>query len=403
MSHSYDVIVVGAGPAGATAAKLLADAGYHTALVEKARFPRHKTCASWINRLVFERFPYLRGHQAELVDSPFAGIAFLDQDLSRAALWRERRPSGYLSLRSKFDNGLKDIAVAAGAEFHEGCAVEAFEMHDSQVRVRLADGQEFAGKVLVGADGANSRMAALAGMRRGWGEDESVLCANEDIPCDPKRIASFYSEMPPLLVALQFQGLTGYGWVFPKRDHICVGIGGRLRPGERIQELYRRFFEAAQARSYVPAELKSEKVYYAVDPAGGVNKRHPLVRGRLVLVGDAGGFVSGTTGEGIYPGMESARLAAELIAQGFRAGRVEEELRRFETLWRTRLGGYIRDLPGGEQRRQTVDRVGLIFRSRLVCGVAARVFLYGEPAAPGTLLRALLGGRVERSFRPGRG
>ncbi len=113
MSHSYDVIVVGAGPAGSTAAKLLADAGYHTALVEKARFPRHKTCASWINRLVFERFPYLRGHQAELVDSPFAGIAFLDQDLSRAALWRERRPSGYLSLRSKFDNGLKDIAVAA--------------------------------------------------------------------------------------------------------------------------------------------------------------------------------------------------------------------------------------------------------------------------------------------------
>ena len=97
MSFRYDVIVVGAGPAGSTAAKLLADAGYHTVLLDKTTFPRHKTCASWINRLVFERFPYLRGHQAELVDSPFAGIALLDQELSRAALWRERRPSGYLS------------------------------------------------------------------------------------------------------------------------------------------------------------------------------------------------------------------------------------------------------------------------------------------------------------------
>lgn len=389
MAQSYDILVVGAGPAGSTAAKLLADAGYHTLLVDKARFPRHKTCASWINRLAFERFPYLRGHEAELVDSTFYGVTFFDETLARRAPWTERRPSGYLSLRSKFDNGLKDIAVAAGAEFKEGSGVAACAPAGDRVTLRLENGEEYTGRAVVGADGAQSRIAALTGLRQGWGENESVLCANEDLPYPAADIARRYSARPPLLVALRYDGLTGYGWVFPKREHICVGIGGRLRPGERIQDLYRKFFRAAQESGLLPGELEPQKPYYALDPAGAVNKGKPLVRSRTVLVGDAGGFVSGSTGEGIYPAMESARLAVELIARGLGSGKLEEELQRFETLWRERLGSYLRDLPGGERRRETVDRVGLIFRSRLVCGVAARAFLYGESPTLGTLARSL--------------
>lgn len=389
MAHVYDILVVGAGPAGATVAKLAADAGHHTLLVDKARFPRHKTCATWINRLVFERFPYLEPHRDGLVDSAFHGITFLNENLARRATWQEHRPSGYLSLRSRFDNGLKNIAVAAGAEFREGSGVAALETNNGRVTVRLENGEELSARALVGADGANSRVAVLTGMRTGWSESESVLCANEDLPYPAEGIVRRYSRPWPLLVALRFDALTGYGWIFPKREHICVGIGGRLRPGERIQELYRKFFQAAQESDLLPPELAPAKPYYAIDPAGAVNKGKPLVRERIVLIGDAGGFVSGSTGEGIYPAMESARLAIELIDRGLRSGKLVEELARFNTLWRSRLGSHVRDLPGGEQRKQTVDRIGLIFRSRLVCGVAARAFLYGEPTTLGTLARSL--------------
>lgn len=393
MSRRYDFVIIGAGPAGSTAAKLAADAGYHTLLVDKARFPRHKTCASWINRLVFERFPYLEPQREKLVDSPFWGAAFLDPKLEREARWAERRPSGYLSLRSKFDNGLKDIAVASGAEFREGVGIAALRGDDDRVQVRLDDGDEVESRVLLGADGASSRVAVLAGLRQGWGENEYVLCANEDVPCPVEGIAKRYGERPPLFLALQYDGLTGYGWVFPKREHISVGIGGRLRPGESIRALYQRFFAAAQQCGYLPESLTSEKVYYAPDPAGAINKGRPMVRGRVVLIGDAAGFVSGSTGEGIYPAMESARLAVELADRGLRAGDVVAHLEQFQTAWRGRLGSYLRDLPGADRRRQTVDRIGWIFRSRLVCAVAARVFLYGEPISLGTLARALGSGR----------
>ena len=389
MQSHYDVLIIGAGPAGSTAAKRLADAGYRTLLVDKARFPRHKTCASWINRLAFERFSWLEAHRDKLVDSPFFGIRFFDGNLGRRADWTERQPSGYLSLRSKFDNALKDIAVRAGAEFREGSGLAALEIREDGVTIRLDTGEEFSGRALIGADGAHSRVAHLAGLRTGWSKNEYVLCANEDLPYPAAEIARHYSARPPLLVALRFDGLTGYGWIFPKREHICTGIGGRLSEGERIQDLYTKFFRTAQERDLLPADVSPKDVYYDLDPAGAVNKGGPLVRGLVVLVGDAGGFVSGTTGEGIYPAMESARLAAELIDLGLRRGKLDDELKRFETLWRERLGGFIRDLPGGEKRQQAVDRIGLIFRSRLVCGVAARVFLYGEPAGLGTLFRSL--------------
>src|SRR5690349_3115375 len=109
---NVDVLIVGAGPSGSTAATAIADQGHSVALIDKAIFPRHKTCASWINALAFSRFPYLEAERGNLVDCPFFGIRFYDEALARQGTYNERRPSGYLTLRSKFDHGLAKVAVA---------------------------------------------------------------------------------------------------------------------------------------------------------------------------------------------------------------------------------------------------------------------------------------------------
>jgi geranylgeranyl reductase family protein len=393
---SYDAIIIGAGPAGSTAARLLAQRGLKTVLIDKSRFPRHKTCASWINRLVFERFPYLQKYLGRLVDTPFYGVTFLNETLERQASFHEKRPSGYLTLRSKFDDGLKEIAVSAGCEFVEGVGLvslnaDASRRSESQgvTSVRLEDNRCLTTRVLVGADGAHSKVAHLAGFRRAWRKDQYVMCANEDIPYDPLLIERRYSKTFPLFVALRYGGIEGYGWLFPKCSHICVGIGGRLKDDREIRPLYQSFIDDLRRRGLIPSDLQSRKPDYAVDPAGAVTRAETVVKGKVLLIGDAAGFVSGSTGEGIYPAMVSAECAADVITKALTTTNPEDCLSVYNQRWKEVLGGYLRYLPGGMQRDATMKKLGYVFKSGLVCRVAARSFLYGEGTGWRDVLRNL--------------
>jgi geranylgeranyl reductase family protein len=388
MHREADIIVVGAGPAGSTAAKLLADRGYSVLLVDRANFPRHKTCASWINRLAFERFAYLQPHLDELIEAPFYGITFFDSKIQRSGTYLERKPCGYLSLRTKFDDGLRKIAMHAGVEFLGGCGVENVREEHDGVVVLLADGRGLRARVLVGADGASSRVAAAARIHKGWGKRDYVLCANSDIPCSSDLIRSTYGDRFPFYVYLEYQGLQGYGWVFPKRRHICVGIGALLENGRQIRSLYSGFFQELKKRGHLPESLEETGTYYDLDPVGAVHRLPTLTRGRVILIGDAAGFVSGSTGEGIYPGMVSAEVAAEIIHEALRKSSVESGLARFNEAWRGELGDYVKRLPGGEKESKTRGRIDLIFRSPLVSRMAGRIFLYGERPSLGTCARS---------------
>jgi geranylgeranyl reductase family protein len=383
-----EVIVVGAGPAGSTAAKLLADRGYSTLLVDRSNFPRHKTCASWINRLAFERFAYLQNSLPDLIENPFYGVAFYDRAIEREALYAESRPSGYLSLRSKFDDGLRRIAMAAGARFLGGSAVADLVEERDCVRVRLEDGGQISSRVLVGADGASSRVAVKAGLRRGWSQGDYVLCANTDVPFPPERISAFYGERFPFKVFLEFGGIQGYGWVFPKRRHICIGIGALLQDGRSIRPLFREFGRDLRAKNQLPEDLPEEKIYFDLDPVGGVYRVPALVRGRVMLIGDAAGFVSGSTGEGIYPAMVSAEIAVDVIHQALKGSSPAAVLETYDARSRRELGDYVKRLPGGDREGQTRRRIEMIFKFPLVPRIAGRAFLYGEKPSVATLLRS---------------
>ena len=386
-TSTVDVLIVGAGPSGSTAATALANLGHSVAIIDKSIFPRHKTCASWINALAISRFPYLRAELPNLVDCPFHGIRFYDETVSRHGTYKERKPSGYLTLRSKFDHGLANVAAAAGAQLHQGVRAVRIEEDKSGAQAWLSDGSVVRARFLLGADGSNSQIARWSGLRSSWRHDEYVLCANEDIPYSASAIERFYGAKFPLFVSLRFNQLDGYGWVFPKRDYICVGIGGRVPPGADIRAIMRTFVERAREAKLIPSDLRISDPDYALDPAGAVHKMKTLTKGRTILIGDAAGFVSGSTGEGIYPGMVSGAIAADVVHEAL--GKGSPDVSIFNSRWRVELGSYLRALPGGEQKKSTVSRMDLLFKSRLISAIGGRIFLYGEPLSFRTLLKAL--------------
>jgi geranylgeranyl reductase family protein len=387
MAAVVDVLVVGAGPTGSTAATTIGQLGHSVAIIDKAAFPRHKTCASWINALAFCRFPYLQRELDNLVDCPFYGIRFYDQSIARHGTYNERKPSGYLTLRSKFDYGLVKVAAAAGATLYQGVRAVRIDEDKTGVHAKLSDGRTLRARFLLGADGSNSQIARWSGLRKSWRHDQYVLCANEDVPYSAQGIERFYGKRFPLFVSLRFNGMDGYGWVFPKRNYICVGIGGRVGRDADIRAIVRTFVEKAREAKLIPSDLTISDPNYALDPAGAVHKMPTLTKNRTILIGDAGGFVSGSTGEGIYPGMVSGAIAADVVHDALTIG--SSDVSAFNQRWREELGSYLRSLPGGEQKSSTVSRIDLIFRSKLVTAVAGRIFLYGEPLSFRTFLKSL--------------
>ncbi|ATX82730.1 geranylgeranyl reductase family [Mariprofundus ferrinatatus] len=296
----YDVAVVGTGPAGATAARELALQGISVALIEKDRLPRHKVCGggiTWRARtlLDFEIEPVVRSEcHTALMSLAKSGATFKST---------HERPIVSMVMRADFDRLLVEKATCAGAELIEGCRVDGAEFHDDEVLLQTSLGPVRAGFVIA-ADGATSTMARLAG----WERLEQLIPALElELPVatsEYKRFedcARFDFDMPA----------NGYGWVFPKGDHLGVGIGG-FGPGERKTDLKK------ELRSYLD-KLKlslpqDQQMHGYVIPL--MPRKSGFVRRRVFLVGDAAGLADPMSAEGIWAAILSGRMAAEALVKG---------------------------------------------------------------------------------------
>src|SRR4029453_9204412 len=176
-------------------------------------------------------------------------------------------------------------ATEVGAEFRDGVKV-AFDNGDV-----LVDGERIAARVLVGADGANGATARAFGLAVGHGYG-GALEGN----------AAYASRYRGKLVLELGVVPGGYGWVFPKGDHVNVGVGGWESEGPRLRE----HLERACAGYGLPAERLEALRGYRL-PMRGL--RDPVSRGRAILVGDAAGLVDPLSGDGVYEGFVGARLA----------------------------------------------------------------------------------------------
>jgi geranylgeranyl reductase family protein len=338
VKESTDVIVVGGGPAGSVAALTLARRGIATLLLDKKRFPRDKPCGGGIRYGLYRRFP-------ELADAVRSRVAV--HEIRRV---RMESPAGYeviasgdtpfyLTLRrTEFDAALLDLAQASGARVVQGTRVSEIDRVADGLVVRCVDGRAFSAPLVIGADGVNSVVARAAGLTPGFADAALAIDTMEETPLS--ELAT--PEPDTMYVAYGYKGWPGYGYVFPKRDCVDAGVGFLLpffknALGGRVHALHARFLDEAAARGVVrgrsnPANFKAYRL-----PLGG-----PLARtyaDRILVCGDAGGFVNAYTGEGIYHAMVTGRHAGEVAADAVaRRECSAARLADYEARWREEIG-----------------------------------------------------------------
>ena len=328
-----DVIVVGAGPAGATAARTLALGGAKVRLLDRCRFPRHKACGGAISMRALGRFPHLRAVLPR-ISTRLISRLHLEAPAGGKITLESPEPAALMIRRIEFDHVLVQLAQDAGAELIEGVEISQASSTRDEVQLSTRDGRIVRAPIVVAADGVNSVVARRLGFNRGWPVSSLALDMMEETPVDALRC----SDPDALWVSYGHSGAQGYAYVFPKLDHVNVGIGYLLSfyraqvrhsPGELQQQLVSTLCR----RGVLVGRSQSARCTGALIPVGGPLKE--TARGRVLLAGDAGGFVNGCYAEGIYYAMVSGDLAAKAILAG-RPG-------RYPRAWQREIGAELRD------------------------------------------------------------
>jgi geranylgeranyl reductase family protein len=284
--EEFDVLVIGAGPAGSTTAYRMAGRGARVLLVDKERFPRDKPCGGGISARAMSELPIdphpVVEHIADRMELSYRG--------RRAYTRGGHHTLAYLTQRRRLDHFLLEQALNAGAELRDGVSVTDISEHGA-----LVDGRRVACNVLIGADGANgptARSLGLAGNRI-YGV---ALEGNLHTPVDPARWRG--------RVVIELGTIPGgYCWIFPKGDHINIGVGGWQSVGPTL----RKHLQAlCTHRGFDHSKLTGLRGYRLPARTPGA----PLARGGALLVGDAAGLVDPLWGDGLYAAFLSSRLAS---------------------------------------------------------------------------------------------
>ncbi|SFR37961.1 geranylgeranyl reductase family protein [Litoreibacter janthinus] len=302
----FDLIIVGSGPAGSAAAVTAAKAGLSVALIDKAAFPRDKLCGGLFTGRSEKAMRAIFGR--EVNDELFVTsnhMRFLAKGRVLADI--PNAPPVHLTMRRDFDAMLHAEALKAGAVPYLGTPIT--ELGNNTLLLR--DGSKLGFKAMIGADGVNSFVA-----RSLFGR-----------PFDPETIGFGLEIETPLTasrdsaVEVDFDAASwGYGWAFPKRKTVTVGVGGINSRNVDMK---------ANMAAYVSQTGSDPSLRYKGQylPFGDY-KKHPG-REHILLAGDAAGLVDPITGEGIALAMESGHHAACAVIEALAADQPQTALPRY--------------------------------------------------------------------------
>jgi geranylgeranyl reductase family protein len=350
-----DVIVVGAGPGGSSAAYHLARAGLDVLVLEKSTFPREKVCGDGLTPRAVKQLAGL-GIPLKPEDGwfPNKGLRIIGGGVRIELEWPELTSyPGYGLVRSRLglDETVARAAQRAGARLHEGVNVTGPVLDDSgrlagvtARRTGDADGSEhtYRARLVVAADGNSSRLSLAMGLRKR--DDRPLGVAIRTYYRSPRHDDDYLETWLDLWDGDAL--LPGYGWIFGVGDGTSnVGLG-LLNTSSSFQQvdyraMLRRWLANLPAEWGYTEENRTTPIRGAALPMG-FNRTPHYTRG-LVLVGDAGGMVNPFNGEGIAYAMESGEIAARVIAKALarpsRAG-ADLVLQSYPRALKDAYGGY---------------------------------------------------------------
>ncbi len=375
----WDAIVVGAGPAGCAAAYDLAAAGRQVLLLDKASFPRPKACAG---ALTMKAVRALRYAITPVVRKSVAKAVLEGRSVPEASISVScSKPFCVMTIRAELDAYCLEQTCARGAVFRQITAITAITRQQDSVLLQLSgEVDPLAARLLIGADGVHSRVRALSGEGAAWFRRGFAVEANVPFHATQREFPLTFDFAPMM---------AGYGWLFPRNDHVNVGLyttgdtaevsADRLAPSNVCPaESKASTVDRSALTRYILARCGTAEHHRITGQFLGLGAaRYTPSATQVLLAGDAAGFVDPLTGEGIHgaivSGQAAAAAALESLAKGGDAG----------AIYRDRLRSQRADLAVSER---------------------AAAFFYGQPERGFRLMRLPFAGRaVLHAYSEGKG
>jgi len=294
MKYDADVIVAGAGPAGTSAARVLAQQGADVLILEKAGFPRYKVCGGGLTRKIVEEIPF---DLTPVTEREIFSVRFSCQFKEQ---FTRTSPDAliFCTMRENLDRYFLDQAVMAGARVRHNEHVVELSWETEGVTIKTRTGMFYA-RTLIGADGASSVVALQSGLQQ---KLMPGMAWEAEMDAESGALEQFGQTV--FLDWGTFPG--GYGWIFPKRNHFSVGVGGPATLSGFLKTYNERFIASSGIRFTGTRSMKSWPIPVKM-------KKGDFHRGVIVVAGDAAGLTDPLTGEGISYAIRSGTMAGRHV------------------------------------------------------------------------------------------
>lgn len=312
----FDVAIIGSGPAGASAALKLAEKGISTVIIEKETLPRYKTCGGGFVYRGRKNMPF---DVSSVIEREFQKVDIIFQKIGIHLTTEREEPVISMIMRDDFDNLIVEKAKEAGITLLENHKLKNITFGD-KILLHTSQG-DIQSKFVIAADGALSITAKLTG----WEETRKLIPAleyevkvsDDDFKRLSKNVRFDFDAVP-----------LGYGWCFPKKNHLSIGLASTKRTRIDLKGLYKEYLKTLGITEILEEEFHGFQI--PITP-----RTDDFTRKGVFLVGDAAGFADPVTAEGISNAILSGNMAADSIIES------ELNLKKAEEIYNIKLNEIL--------------------------------------------------------------